>query len=248
MNTEEKTFLEQTDNVKHTAQAEVVQNFRQQLFMLQDIPYKEFHSKLIPNIDPNLVIGVRTPALRKLAKGLAKTSEAEVYLTCLPHKYYEENNLHGFIIESIKDYEKVIAALDTFLPYVDNWATCDMMAPKVFKKHLPELLCKIEEWIASEHTYMVRFAIGMLLKYYLSDAFEPRFLEMVASVKSEEYYIKMMIAWYFATALAMQYDATLPYITECKLPVWIHNKTIQKAIESYRITNEQKNFLRTLKR
>lgn len=226
----------------------VVEDFCQQLFALQDISYKEFYSKLIPNINPELVIGVRTPALRKLTKKLAKTPEADVYLTCLPHKYYEENNLHGFIIEGMKDYEKVIAALDAFLPYVDNWATCDMMAPKVFKKHLPELLIKIEEWLGSDNTYMVRFAMGMLLKYYLDDAFEPRFLEMVASVQSEEYYIKMMIAWYFATALARQYDTTLPYITECKLPVWIHNKTIQKAIESYRITKEKKIFLRTLKR
>ena len=227
---------------------EVIQDFQQKLFELQDLSYKEFHSKLIPNVDSELVIGVRTPALRKLAKELAKTPEGEIYLTCLPHKYYEENNLHGFIIESIKDYDKVIAALDAFLPYVDNWATCDMIAPKVFKKHLPKLLLKIEEWLASEDTYMVRFAMGMLLKYYLDEAFEPRFLEMVSSVESEEYYIKMMIAWYFATALAKQYDATLPYITENRLPVWIHNKTIQKSIESYRITNEQKNFLRILKR
>ncbi len=226
----------------------VTNNFRQQLFALQDLSYKEFHSKLIPNVDSELVIGVRTPALRKLAKELAKTPEADIFLDCLPHKYYEENNLHGFIIEGMKDYDKVIGALDAFLPYVDNWATCDMIAPKIFKKHLPELSSKIEEWLASNNTYMVRFAIGMLLKYYLDEAFEPQYLERVAAVKSEEYYIQMMIAWYFATALAKQYDATIPYITEHKLPKWIHNKTIQKSIESYRITNEQKNFLRILKR
>lgn len=223
------------------------ENIRNDLFAMQDIAYRDFHSKLIPNIDAGLVIGVRTPELRKYAKQLAKTSEATEFLQILPHKYYEENNLHGFLIEGMKDYDATIQALDAFLPYVDNWATCDMIAPKVFKKHLPELLIKIKEWLVSEYVYAVRFGMGMLLKYYLDEAFAPEYLELVASVESEEYYIKMMIAWYFATALAKQYEATLPYIENHRLEQWTHNKAIQKAIESYRITPEQKEYLRSLK-
>lgn len=247
MSTKEHTMT-QTIYYASDTQNKVAQAFRKQLFALQDVAYKDFQSKLIPSISPDSVIGIRTPQLRKLAKELTKTPEAKVYLTCLPHTYYDENNLHGLIIENMKDYEEVIAALDAFLPYVDNWATCDIMAPKAFKKHLPELAEKIEEWLSSEHTYMVRFGIGMLLKYYLDENFDAKFLKRVASIQSEEYYIKMMIAWYFATALAKQYDAAIPYLTQERLPVWIHNKTIQKAIESYRITDEQKIYLRTLKR
>lgn len=225
----------------------IEEQIRADLFAMQDPGYRDFHSKLIPNINPELVIGVRTPELRKYAKQLAKTSMAEEYLSILPHKYYEENNLHGFLIEGMKDYDSVIIALDAFLPYVDNWATCDMISPKVFKKYLPELLIKIKEWMASDHTYMIRFGIEMLMKFYLDDAFSSEYLEMVASVRSEEYYVNMMIAWYFATALAKQYDTTLPYIEVQRLDIWTHNKAIQKAIESYRITSEQKDFLRSLK-
>uniref|UniRef100_UPI0040575033 DNA alkylation repair protein n=1 Tax=Acetatifactor sp. TaxID=1872090 RepID=UPI0040575033 len=225
----------------------IQEKIQNDLFTMQDIEYRDFHSKLIPNINPELVIGVRTPELRKYAKQLAKTPSACEFLNILPHQYYEENNLHGFLIEGMKDFNTVIQALDTFLPYVDNWATCDMMAPKVFKKHLPELLTKIKEWMASEHVYAVRFGMGMLLKYYLDDAFSPKYLEWVTSVKSEEYYIKMMVAWYFATALAKQYEATLPYIEKRSLEQWTHNKAIQKASESYRITPEQKEYLRSLK-
>lgn len=218
------------------------------LFELQDLKYREFHSSLMPTVSPDAVIGVRTPELRKFAKKFAKEPEAKDFLKELPHTYYEENNLHGFLIEGIKDYDACIRALDEFLPYVDNWATCDLMAPKVFKKHLPELLEKIKEWIASGRTYTIRFGIGMLMRFYLDDAFSPEYLEMVASVKSGEYYVNMMIAWYFATALAKQYERTVPYIEKNRLERWTHNKTIQKAVESYRITVGQKEYLKTLKR
>lgn len=229
---------------------DIITQIRAELFAMQDLSYRDFHSKLIPNIDNEVIIGVRTPELRKYSKELFKTrnGEAMAFLSVLPHTYYEENNVHAFLIEQIKDYDECIRALNAFLPYVDNWATCDMMSPKVFKKHLPKLLTDIRHWISAEHTYMVRFAIGMLMKFYLDEAFLPEYPEMVAKVRSGEYYINMMIAWYFATALAKQYDAILPYIEENRLDVWTHNKAIQKAIESYRITKEQKDYLRTLKR
>ena len=220
---------------------------QQRLFELQDLKYRDFQCKLMPTVAPETVIGVRTPALRALAKELAGSEEAAEFLKILPHEYYEENNLHGFIIERLKGYDETVAALDAFLPYVDNWATCDLMSPKVFKKHTEELLGKIDEWLASDKTYTVRFGIEMLMSFYLDERFEPLCLEKVASVKSEEYYINMMIAWYFATALAKQYEAALPYIENRRLERWTHNKTIQKAVESYRITDEQKAYLKTLK-
>lgn len=228
----------------------VIRQIRSELFAMQDIAYRDFHSKLMPTIDKELVIGVRTPQLRKFSKDFYKIhrAEAEIFINMLPHTYYEENNLHAFLIEQIKDYDVCIQALDAFLPYVDNWATCDMMAPKVFKKHLMQLLCDIKRWIASEHTYMIRFAIDMLMKFYLDEEFRIEQADMVANVQSDEYYIKMVIAWYFATALAKQYDEVLPYIEENRLDVWTHNKTIQKAVESYRITPQQKAYLKTLKR
>lgn len=222
-------------------------SIRKELFALQDLGYKEFQSKLMPTVNPDTVIGVRTPALRKLAKEVLKSEDGEMFLQELPHVYYEENGLHAFMLESEKDYEKCIQKLDAFLPYVNNWATCDAMSPKVCKKHLPELLEKIKEWMASDQTYTVRFGIGMLMRFYLDEQFSPEYPEMVAAVRSEEYYINMMIAWYFATALAKQYDAVIPYIEEKRLAVWTHNKAIQKAVESYRITPEQKAYLKTLK-
>ncbi len=191
--------------------------------------------------------GIRTPELRKYAKTFSKTPEAAEFLKILPHRYYEENNLHGFLIESMRDYGQVIAALDAFLPYVDNWATCDLMRPKVFQKHLPELLEEIRRWMASDRTYTIRFGMEMLMTFYLDEAFRPEYLDWVAEVRSQEYYVNMMIAWYFATALAKQYGAALPYIENHRLEPWTHNKAIQKAIESYRITEEQKMYLRTLK-
>lgn len=221
---------------------------QKELFYLQDEKYREFSSSLMPTVDPDCVIGVRTPDLRKLAKKLAKEPDIDAFLHCLPHRYYEENNLHGFIIEGMKDFETCMRELEAFLPYIDNWATCDQISPKVFKKNLPELLDKIRGWIASGRVYTVRFGIGMLMSHYLDDAFNPEYLEMVCSVRSEEYYVNMMIAWYFATALAKQYDAAVPYIEQKRLEIWTHNKAIQKSVESRRITEEQKNYLRSLKR
>ena len=223
-------------------------NITERLLSMQDEAYKEFHCKLMPTINPDTVIGVRVPMLRKLAKELYGTAEAEAFLSELPHKYYDENNLHAFLIAQIKDYNSCIAEVERFLPYINNWATCDGLSPKIFKKHLPELLEHIKVWLASDETYTVRFAIGMLMQFYLDDAFDLQYSDMVAAVKSEEYYVNMMIAWYFATALSKQYDAVLPYLENHKLDIWTHNKTIQKAIESYRITDDQKKYLRGLKR
>lgn len=220
---------------------------RTRLFELRDLKYREFHSKLMPTVDPDLIIGVRTPKLRNFAKEFGKMPEAEGFLKILPHKYYEENNLHGFLVESIKDYGECVMAVNTFLPYVDNWATCDLMRPKVFKKHLPELLEEIRRWLETDETYTVRFGLEMLMTFYLDEQFDIGYPELVAGVRSEEYYVNMMIAWYFATALAKQYEAALPYIEEQRLDKWTHNKAIQKAVESYRISPEQKAYLRTLK-
>ena len=200
---------------------------RARLFELQDLSYRDFQCKLMPTVDPDTVIGVRTPELRKLAKSFSKEPEAEAFLRTLPHRYYEENNLHGFLIETMKDYSQVIAALDAFLPYVDNWATCDLMSPKIFKKHLPELREQIQVWMASSHTYTNRFGIEMLMTFYLDEQFQPEYLDWVADVHSEEYYVNIMIAWYFATALAKQYDAALPYLQEHRLEPWTHNTAIQ---------------------
>ena len=219
----------------------------QRLFALEDKEYRLFQCKLMPTVDPDRVIGVRTPQIRALAKELAKTPEAQQFIKELPHKYYEENNLHAFLIERIADYGAAVEAVESFLPYVDNWATCDSMSPKVFKKHLPELLGRIKTWLDSGKTYTVRFAVEMLMSYYLDEDFKPEYLDLAAKVESEEYYVRMMVAWFFATALAKQYDVTLPYLQNRRLDSWTHNKTIQKAVESYRITEEQKEYLRTLK-
>ncbi|MGN0468070.1 MAG: DNA alkylation repair protein [Acutalibacteraceae bacterium] len=220
---------------------------RIRLFQLQDKKYKEFSSKLIPTVDADLVIGVRTPALRKLAKEFSKNPLCDEFMQSLPHSYLEENNLHAFLIEQIKDYDKAVKEVDLFLPYVDNWATCDQMSPKIFRKHPDELLEKIGEWIKSERTYTVRFAIEMLMTYYLDEWFKSEYLALVCNVRSDEYYVKMMIAWFFATALAKQYDASISYIENRKLEKWVHNKTIQKACESFRVDDEKKAYLRSLK-
>ena len=221
---------------------------REELFKLQDIKYRDFQKKLIPTIDPETVIGVRTPQLRKLAKQLRGTPEAEAFLKEIPHKYFDENQLHAFLISEEKDYDKCIDRVEDFLPYIDNWATCDQLSPKVFKKHKGELLLCIYRWLESEHTYTVRFAIGMLMQHFLDDDFEPAYADMVAGIRSDEYYVNMMIAWYFATALAKQYETAVSYLETQRLDVWTHNKAIQKARESYRITPEQKEYLKTLKR
>jgi 3-methyladenine DNA glycosylase AlkD len=218
------------------------------LFSLQDTAYRDFQVKLIPGMDAQKEIGVRTPELRKLAKELAKREDIREFLNDLPHQYFDENQLHAFILSGEKDFEKCMEDLERFLPYVDNWATCDQTSPKVFRKHRKELLDAIRRWIESDHPYTVRFAIKMLMEHFLDEDFDPAYPEMVAEVRSEEYYIRMMIAWYFATALAKQYEAVLPYLEQKKLDVWTHNKTIQKAVESYRITEEQKIYLKSLKR
>ena len=220
----------------------------ERLFSLADEGYRQFQIPLIPTVEPERVIGVRTPVLRKLAKELAGTAQAEAFLRDLPHAYYEENNLHAFLVEQIRDYDAVIAAIDAFLPYVDNWSTCDGWSPKVLKKHPEELLCKIRQWMASDALYTVRFGIGMLQRYFLDERFDPVYLAWVAAVDREEYYLRMMVAWYFATALAKQYEAALPYIEEGKLPLWTHNKAIQKAVESYRVSEQHKTYLKTLKK
>lgn len=216
------------------------------LFTMQDEVYRCFQCRLMPTVDAETVIGVRTPLLRKYAKEIAGSTAAKTFLQALPHQYYEENNLHAFLIEEMKDFDACIAALNAFLPYVDNWATCDSMNPKILGKHKEQLLHVIENWLFSTHTYAIRFGIKALMTWFLDADFSPVYLEKVAAIKSEEYYIKMMISWYFATALAKQYEATLPYLEKHRLPPWIHAKTIQKATESYRLTNEQKIYLRTL--
>ena len=226
---------------------EVIEKVQAELFEMQDLTYRDFHAKLIPTIDKETVIGVRTPMLRVYAKKFGKTADAVTFLEVLPHKYYEENNLHGLLIEQIKDYPACIAAIERFLPYVDNWATCDMIALRTMKKHLDVFIQEVYSWMASDHPYIVRFGIGMLMRYYLDEQFKPEYPEIVAEIKSDEYYVNMMRAWYFATALAKQYDQILPYLEEKKLDTWTHNKTIQKAVESYRIAPEQKCYLRTLR-
>ena len=222
-------------------------DIQKELFVMKDQEYKKFHSGLIPTVNPDNIIGIRTPDLRKFALKFSKTPEAKAFISQLPHRYYEENNLHAFIIEKIPDYERVLQETTRFLPYIDNWATCDMFFPKVFKKNAGILLPTIKAWMKSNHVYTVRYAIGLLMKLFLEELFTPSILKLPASVHSDEYYINMMIAWFFATALAKQYDSAVVYIEEKKLDTWVHNKAIQKAIESRRIDSETKAYLRQLK-
>lgn len=224
-----------------------IEYYRKRLFALQDLAYRDFQAKLIPTVDPESVIGVRTPALRKLAKELFKEDAYRDFLAELPHTYYDENNLHAFMIEQLKDYEECLRQTEIFLPYIDNWATCDLFSPKVFASHKTELLERIKVWMASGETYTVRYGIGMLMQFYLDADFKLEYAEMVASVESEEYYVKMMVSWYFATALAKQYESIVPFLEQKRLEDWTHNKAIQKARESRRITAEQKEYLKSLK-
>lgn len=221
---------------------------QKKLFELQDKEYAEFQSKLTPGIPRETFIGVRVPEVRKLAKSYSKDPECQEFLKELPHQYYDENMLHGLVLSEMKDYDDCIRAVDLFLPYVDNWAVCDIMSPKVFKKHKTQLLEKIREWAASDRVYTCRFGLEMLMSHFLDEDYAPEYLEIPAGVHSEEYYVNMMIAWFFATALAKQWDTTIPYIEGNRLDIWVHNKTIQKARESYRITQEQKEYLKGLKR
>lgn len=223
------------------------EKIRERLLSLRDERYRDFNSALIPTADKERLIGIRTPILRAFAKELIKEGDCEEFLSALPHKYYEENNLHGFIIEGIKDFDICISELRRFIPYIDNWATCDSVRPKVLKKEPEKLLLFIKELLKSKETYTVRFGIGLLLSFYLDESFSPEHLRLVSQIKSEEYYINMMISWYFATALAKQWESTVPYLENRLLSEWVHRKTIQKATESYRITDEEKAYLKSLK-
>ena len=221
---------------------------QKELFSLQDKEYMKFLSKLTPNVPEDTIIGVRIPEIRKLAKKLVKNNEFEDFLKELPHKYYDENLLHGAIISENKDFENCIELLNSFLPFVDNWAVCDTISPKIFKKHKKELIEKIKEWSQSDKTYTCRFGVEMLMTHFLDEDFKKEYLEMVANIHSEEYYVKMVIAWFFATALAKQWDYAVIYLENNKLDVWVHNKTIQKARESLRILEDKKGYLKRLKR
>ena len=217
------------------------------LFELQDLKYRDFQSKLLPKTEKEKIIGVRTPILRKFAKEIAQTKEAQKFLQELPHQYYEENNLHLMLVTQIRDYKKCLKEVTQFLPYIDNWATCDLPLPKCFEKHKAELIVDVKNWIASNDTYTIRYGIGVLLRLYLDEEFKDEYPKLVSAVISDEYYVNMMIAWYFATALAKQWEAVIGYLKDRKLPEWVHRKTIQKAIESNRITEEQKAELRGLR-
>ena len=224
-----------------------IEKVRQDLFLMQDKKYAEFHSKLIPNIEKSLVIGVRTPLLRKYARKLYNTDSAKLFLSVLPHKYYEENNLHAFLLQNIKDIDDLLFEIDRFLPYIDNWATCDMLRPKILKKHREKLLLKIHQWLKSDSTYAVRYAIEMLMLHFLDEDFSEEYPLIVCNIKSNEYYVNMMRAWYFAEALAKRYDAVIPYFQDKKLDSWTHGKAIQKSVESFKISKEQKEYLKSMR-
>ena len=222
---------------------------QQHLFGMRDAAYAAFIAKLTPGFPPSHFIGVRVPLLRTIARSFAKEEAAsQSFLSHLPHSYYEEDMLHGMLISLVKDYDRCLDLTDRFLPYVDNWAVCDTLSPKVFAKHKAQLLENILRWSSSSHTYTCRFGVRMLMTHFLDDSFSADFLEIPAAIRSEEYYVKMMVAWFFATALAKQWEATLPYLENRQLDPWTHRKTIQKAIESYRIPPERKDYLRTLRK
>ena len=217
------------------------------LLSLQDGEFAAFQARLLPNIAPEHIIGVRTPELRKLAKQLRGSSDGEAFLKALPHEFFEENNLHAFLLCETKDFERCVQAVEEFLPYVDNWATCDQLRPKAFARNKQALLPHIRSWLDSDREYTRRFGIGMLMGHFLDEDFREEYLRWVSDIHSEEYYVNMMIAWYFATALAKQYEAALPFIENRQLDPWVHNKTIQKALESFRVSDERKTYLKTLK-
>lgn len=228
-------------------QEEMIRDVRKRLFEMQDTGYRDFHARLIPTVRKEKIIGIRTPVLRKFAKEFGKTERSEMFLKVLPHQYYEENNLHGLLIEQIRDYDKCLGELECFLPHIDNWATCDLLTLHMMKKHRDIFIREIYRWMESDKPYIIRFGISMLMRHYLDEGFKPEYPEKVAAIRSEEYYVNMMRAWYFATALAKQYEKILPFLEEQRMDIWTHNKTIQKSIESYRITQEQKDYLRTLR-
>lgn len=227
----------------------IIKQIQEELTANQDLTYKTFTLKLLPGVDPEKVIGVRLPIIKKLAKKWSKEAHIYEFLAILPHQYFEENGLHEHIIADIKDYDKCINEIDRFIPFIDNWATCDTLAPKCFKKkdNKSRLIEDIKRWLASTEPFTIRFGQEMLLSHFLDEDFHPEYLEWVARETNDHYYVRMMVAWFFATALAKQWDATIPYIENPRMEKWTHNKAIQKAIESYRITPEQKEYLRTLK-
>ena len=219
----------------------------ERLAVCGDEKYREFQSKLVPNIPKGRILGVRTPHMRRIAKEIRGTGEAEAFLAELPHTYYEENLVHFFLISMIRDFDECVQAVETFLPYVDCWPVCDQSSPRAFAKNHAKLLPLIQKWIASEHVYTVRFGIRMLMNEFLGEDFQPEFLAWVAAIQGEDYYIRMMVAWYFATALAKRYDESVVYIEERRLEPWTHRKAIQKALESYRVTEAHKEYLKTLR-
>ena len=244
---------------KPATKASVEARIQEALFRAQDLKFKAFHSRLIPTIPADTVIGVRTPELRRIAKESGSDPNIEKFLDKLPHKYYDENQVHSFILSGIKDFDECLRQVENFLPFVDNWATCDQLRPKVFgskPEHREKLLKSVKLWMqgklasgkqVQDDTYVVRFGIEMLMTYFLDKDFDPAYLKKVAAIRREDYYVKMMVAWFFATALAKQYEAAMPFIQGRKLDPWTHNKAIQKAIESYRITPEQKKSLKSLR-
>ena len=218
-----------------------------ELQALKEKEYADFQAKLVPTIEPSTILGIRVPKLRALAKSYIRDQECQVFLDSLPHNYYDENMLHAILISEMKDYDKCINRLETFLPYVDNWAVCDIMSPKLFKRYKEDLMTRIKVWMASEETYTIRFGLGMLMTHFLDEDFRPEYLDMASSIRSDEYYVNMMIAWLFATALAKQWAVSLPYIEDKRLDDWTHKKAIQKARESLRISKEKKEYLKGLK-
>ncbi len=220
---------------------------KKNLFKYQDKKYQKFESSLIPNVEKKLIIGVKTPILKNMAKEIIKADLSDKYIKMLPHKYFEENQIHSFIISESKDFDECIKNINSFLKYVDNWATCDQLCPKIFKKNKNQLLFHIKKWINIKKTYHIRFGIKMLMSHFLDEDFDKKYLKIVSSIQSDEYYVNMMIAWYFATALAKQYDDTIVYLEKYKLSPWVHNQTIKKAIESYRVSENNKKYLRSLK-
>lgn len=218
-----------------------------ELQALKEKEYADFQAKLVPTIEPSTILGIRVPKLRALAKSYIRDQECQVFLDSLPHNYYDENMLHAILISEMKDYDKCINRLEAFLPYVDNWAVCDIMSPKLFKRYKEDLMPRIKVWMASEETYTIRFGLGMLMAHFLDEDFRPEYLDMASCIRSDEYYVNMMIAWFFATALAKQWEVSLPYIEDKRLDDWTHKKAIQKARESLRISKEKKEYLKGLK-
>lgn len=218
-----------------------------ELQALKEKEYADFQAKLVPTIEPSTILGIRVPKLRALAKSYIRDQECQVFLDSLPHNYYDENMLHAILISEMKDYDKCINRLEAFLPYVDNWAVCDIMSPKLFKRYKEDLMPRIKVWMASEETYTIRFGLGMLMAHFLDEDFRPEYLDMASCIRSDEYYVNMMIAWFFATALAKQWEVSLPYIEDKRLDDWTHKKAIQKARESLRISKEKKEYLKELK-